>query len=112
MAISGSSVSQPVMKTSATPAITAAEVQTSVSKCRPSASSVMLSCSRPTRSSIIATPKLMAEATTVSARPASGMSSSRGAISRGMAVQTMPAAASTISAPSMPAEKYSALEKP
>ena len=31
---------------------------------------------------------------------------------RNRRVQTMPAAASTISAPSMPAEKYSALEKP
>ena len=55
---------------------------------------------------------LIAEAITVSVRPANGMSSSRGAMSRGSAAQTMPAAASTMSAPSMPAEKYSALEKP
>src|SRR5689334_10198384 len=48
----------------------------------------------------------------VRASPANGMSSARGFMRRGNAAQMMPAAASTISAPSMPAEKYSALEKP
>ena len=110
--MSGSRRSQPVANTSATPTITPAEVQTSVSRCRPSASSVMLWCWRPARSSTSATARLIAVATVVSAKPANGVSSSRGAISRGMAAHTMPAAASTISAPSMPAEKYSALEKP
>src|SRR3954466_9645926 len=61
---------------------------------------------------ISATARLIAEATTVRLKPASGMSIGRGDITRGIAVQMMPAAATTISAPSIPAEKYSALEKP
>src|SRR5574341_2247169 len=92
--------------------MTPAEVQTSVMRCLPSASSVMLCSRRPTRMSTSATARLIADATTVSPSPSAGASSARGSISRGSALARMPAAARTISAPSMPAAKYSALENP
>ena len=92
--------------------ITPAEVQTSVIRCRPSASSAMLLWRLATRSRTMATPKLMSEAIALRPSPRTGASSGSGRSSRGIAVTRMPAAASTISAPSMPAAKYSALEKP
>ena len=111
-ATSGSSSSHPVANTSATPEITPIEVHTSVMRCLPSASSVMLWWRRPARCSTSAVARLIAVAAALIPRPRTAVSSGCGWRSRGIAVAKIPPAASTISAPSMPAEKYSAFEWP
>ncbi|MNC90210.1 hypothetical protein D3C83_62810 [compost metagenome] len=98
--------------TSATPAITPTEVQTSVIRWWPSASSAML-CSRlPVAISSRPQARLMPEASADSAMPRSGTAIGCGSAKRGAAAKTMLPAASTISAPSMPLAKYSALKRP
>ncbi len=69
IATSGSRRCQPVSVTKPTPRMTPAEVQTSVIRCRASASSVIELYCLPADSSTRATPKLIAEATAHTARP-------------------------------------------
>ena len=69
MPSTGSSQSQPVSGTSSTPTITPAEVQTSVIRCRASASMTMERSRRAPRSIHNATPRLMAVATAEIAAP-------------------------------------------
>ena len=107
-AISGSSGSQPVIATAATPTITPAEVHTSVIRCRPSASTTIERARRPERTSSRPTDRLIADATAETAMPRPTSSIGCGSRSRATAVTAMPTAATRISAPSTPAEKYSA----
>jgi hypothetical protein len=106
IAMTGSITSQPVMVTSSSPTSTPAVVQTSVSRCLASASSVMDRCWRAARSITHAHPAFAIAASTESAATTPSCSSGCGAMSRGIAVQMMAPAATKISAPSMPPEKY------
>ncbi len=111
-AISGSRMAQPVSITAPTPIVTPTEVHTSVIRWCESASSVIERYFLLALSSTRATPKFTAEASTEIARPTPTCSSGCGASRRGMAAQTMLAAASKISAPSTPLAKYSAFPWP
>ena len=112
MASTGSSQSQPVTPTSTRPSTTPAEVQTSVSRCRASASSVIERCMREARSITQASMPLSADDSTESPRPQPSCSRGCGSARRGSADQMMAAAAPKIRMPSKPAEKYSALSWP
>ena len=109
MATTGSSQSQPVTCTSATPATTPMEVQTSVRKWRPSASSAIELCTLAALSSTQAPTPLSTVLARENAMPQPSCSSGCGFIRRSTEVQRMPSAAPKISMPSKPDEKYSAL---
>ena len=112
MATIGSSRCQPVATAAPTPAMTPREVHTSAMRCWASASSVMDSCRFPARSRTRATPRLTAAASPLIARPSAGSWIGCGSMKRRTAATTMPTAATTISSPSKPLEKYSALVWP
>ena len=109
-AMIGSRRSQPVSTTSKTPTTTPTEVQTSVSRCLPSAVRVIELCLRPARMRTNATTPLSADAATEIPRPIPTFSSGSGAKNRCTDDQRMKMAATKIITPSTAAEKYSALE--
>ena len=96
----------------ASPATSPTEVQTSVSRCRASASKVMESKRSAARSMIRAVRKLMTEETSARTRPKPKWSSGCGARNRCRAAQAMPMAATMISTPSMPLEEILGLAVP
>ena len=108
IATNGSRRFQPVTATATTPTSTPADVQTSVSRWWALACSVTERCARAARSSTSATPRFTSDATTETARPSPTCSSARGCSRRSTAATAMLIAATTISVPSTPAEKYSA----
>ena len=112
MAMIASSRCHPVATAAPTPAMTPTEVQTSAMRCWASASRVMESCRLPTLSSTRATAKLTADATALAARPRAGSVIGCGSMNRRTAATTMPTAATAMSSPSNPLEKYSALVCP
>jgi hypothetical protein len=81
-------------------------------RCAESASSVIERLRRPTRRNTSATVRFTNEATTEIARPRPTCSIGCGANRRGKAVAMMLSAATRISAPSTPLEKYSAFSCP
>ena len=108
----GSSHSQPVSQTKATPAITPMEVQTSASKWRPSASSAIDLELRPTVIRMRAVAKFTIVAKIATPNPAPTASIGRALSSRPTASVTIQTAATTIKNPSNALEKYSALPRP
>ncbi len=94
------------------PPITPAEVHTSVIRWCASASIVMLSCWCATRSITRAVAKFIAPASTATTMPGPRCSSGWGDMKRCAADQMIDAAATRISVPSTPLEKYSALSWP
>ena len=109
IAITGSSQSQPVACTASRPTITPAEVQTSVIRWRASPSSAIERCSRALRSMAQASAPLSTELSTDSVIPNPKASRGCGSPKRCTAAQMMASAATRISTPSKPLEKYSAL---
>ncbi len=98
--------------TTASPARIPTDVQTSVIRCFASASIVILSCVRATFIITRAVTKFIAPATMATRMPGPRRSSGTGSISRCTAETTIATAATMISAPSTPLEKYSALSWP
>ena len=109
MATTGSSQSQPVAPTASRPSTTPTEVQTSVNRWRASPSSAIERCSRALRSMAQASAPFIAELTRLRPRPQPRLSSGCGAQKRCTAAAMMASAATRISTPSKPLEKYSAL---
>ena len=108
----GSRRCQPVSATAPTPRRTPTEVQTSVSRCCALASRVMELRLRPTCRSNKATPRFTNEARTETTKPRPICSSGLGVMRRTAAAYAMLTAATRISVPSTPLEKYSALPWP
>jgi len=111
-AIIGSITTHPVNFTTTMPAITPAEVHTSVIRCLPSASRISDLCFLPLFMSMIPTTMLTSEARRENNKPVFRFSSGTGSISRVMAERMMLNAAIRMSAPSAALEKYSALVWP
>ena len=109
IATAGSSHCQSVRVTRDKPTTTPAEVHTSVIRWRASPSSAMERCRRADCSIAHASAPLRTELSTESVRPQPSCSSGCGTSSRCTAAQMMPSAATMISRPSKPEEKYSAL---
>ncbi len=86
-----------------------ADVQTSVRRCFASASIVMLSCARAAFSITRAAPKFVAPAMNAMASPGPRFAIGCGSTRRRIAEAMIAIAATRISAPSTPLEKYSAL---
>ncbi len=103
-AMIGSRRSQPVRTTAPTPAITPTEVNTSVIRCWPSASSTTESCSLPVLISSRAMKRLSTVATSETPMPTPIDSSGWGSRRRTTAVIAIDPAARRISPPSSPAE--------
>ena len=112
MARTGSSHNAPVACTSSRPTTTPADVHTSVMRCRASASSTMEWCSRAATSMRHASIPLSTELATASTMPQLSRCKGCGSMNRCAAAQMMPTAAPTMSRPSKPLEKYSALVWP
>ena len=105
----GSSARHPVSATKPTPAMTPADVQTSVKRCFALASRDTDWWRRPARKMMSAAARLMTDAAIETAMPTPICSSARGWKSRSTAAIPMPTAAAKISEPSKKLEKYSAL---
>ena len=112
MATIESSGSQPVRATNPTPITTPIDVQTSVSRCLPSATKVSERCLRPARKISQPTAALIDVAMSVMSKPTPTASRACGCRSLSTAEYTMTMAATKIINPSMPAEKYSTLPCP
>jgi len=92
--------------------MTPADVQTSVSRCLPSAESVTERWAAPARSRRRPTAQFTAVATVEIANPGPTLSRAAGCRKRSTELARMTPAATKIISPSMPAEKYSALPWP
>src|SRR5450759_705333 len=108
----GSSRCQPVRPTRSTPTMTPADVQTSVSRCLPSADSVTERWAVPARSSSMPAARFTPVARVEIPSPSPMLSSAAGCRKRSTALTRMTPAATKIISPSIPAEKYSALPCP
>ena len=104
-AMIGSSRSNPLSATAATPTTTPTDVHTSVMRWRPSASTVSERYSLPVRMSARATSRFTTVATSEIARPIPTLSSGWGSSRRPTAATPIVTAAMRISPPSSPADR-------